>query len=336
MDASKNPMISVIVPVYNGEKTIEKCLGSIMSQTYSDLEIVIINNASTDSSKDICNNYAKQDGRIRFYDCLEKGVSNARNMGLSMSTGKYITFVDCDDYVERDHIQALFDAMSQGVQMSICAYENNYEDRALVSAIPKELLGKWELKSSPDIVKLLYESYFLNALWNKLYLKEKITEGFCTDIECGEDILFNVGYLKNISGINVVPNASYHYTHIQTESITNHFNSGKFYQWIKVNEAFLEYYESIGGSDLQSIYHMFYDESFSLYWYMRRNNKLSQKEKRQMMSEFVDSSFVRRSIKHYKNTENVGLFYVAIKYRLKIIFYCQIAIEEMMKKIGDR
>ena len=94
-----NDTVSIIVPIYNKEKYLEKCLDSILGQTYRDLEIILVDDGSTDNSLVICQHYAEKDPRIKIYHKPNGGVSSARNLGLEKSTGKYISFVDPDDFI---------------------------------------------------------------------------------------------------------------------------------------------------------------------------------------------------------------------------------------------
>lgn len=100
--------ITVIVPVYNVENYLEKCLDSLINQTYKNLEIIVINDGSTDNSGEICQEYAQKDNRIVYIEKENGGQSEARNMGLDRMTGSYVTFVDSDDWVELDYVETLY------------------------------------------------------------------------------------------------------------------------------------------------------------------------------------------------------------------------------------
>ena len=102
-----NDTVSIIVPIYNKEKYLEKCLDSILGQTYRDLEIILVDDGSTDNSLAICQRYAEKDPRIKIYHKPNGGVSSARNLGLEKSTGKYISFVDPDDFIHSEFIERL-------------------------------------------------------------------------------------------------------------------------------------------------------------------------------------------------------------------------------------
>jgi glycosyltransferase involved in cell wall biosynthesis len=103
-----NPLISVIVPVYNAEKRLVKCIDSILAQSYIHFELLLINDGSKDSSGTICDAYAQKDNRVKVFHKENGGASSARNIGIEHATGEYIVFVDSDDYVEKDYLSAFF------------------------------------------------------------------------------------------------------------------------------------------------------------------------------------------------------------------------------------
>ena len=110
-------MISVIVPIYNVEKYLEECLDSIKNQTYSNIEVILVNDGSTDKSKDICERYCKEDTRFKLINQANQGQSVARNNGVAASAGKYIAFVDSDDIIRHDYLEELIRYMSEDVDI---------------------------------------------------------------------------------------------------------------------------------------------------------------------------------------------------------------------------
>lgn len=125
--------ISVIVPIYNVEQYLRECIDSIISQTYKNLEIILINDGSTDACPSICNQYAKQDERIAVIHKKNGGLSDARNAGLDIATGDYIGFVDSDDYVDHDMYEILLsNAVKYQADISCCRYSERYEDGSTV------------------------------------------------------------------------------------------------------------------------------------------------------------------------------------------------------------
>lgn len=127
---STEPVISIIIPIYNVEKYLKRCLDSVEKQIYTNLEIILINDGSTDNSLEIAEEYAKKDSRIKIYSEANHGLSAARNLGLKQVTGEYITFIDSDDYVSNDYVSYLYSLLEKNnftASMSICSLMNVYE-----------------------------------------------------------------------------------------------------------------------------------------------------------------------------------------------------------------
>ena len=127
MDGAKDreDLISVIIPVYNKEKYLRKCLDSVLAQTYGNIEVLLVDDASSDKSRDICDEYAKKDGRISvIYLEKNRGASHARNVGLDRAEGEFFCFVDADDYTEKDMLRRLYDNLKENqADVSICAVD---------------------------------------------------------------------------------------------------------------------------------------------------------------------------------------------------------------------
>ena len=117
-----HPLISVIVPVYNVDKYLSKCIESIIYQSYEHLEIIIIDDGSNDTSASICDDFALQDQRIKVFHCLNHGVSAARNRGIKEARGEYISFIDSDDFIERDFYESLLHAIDDSKSIVAAAY----------------------------------------------------------------------------------------------------------------------------------------------------------------------------------------------------------------------
>ena len=121
----ENQLISIIVPVYNVEEYLKQCLDSILEQTFSDYEVILVNDGSTDNSGLICQEYAEKDSRIRYFEKENGGLSDARNYGIEQAQGEYLTFVDSDDFLDKMHLNVLYTALvSNNVDISIVNYAN--------------------------------------------------------------------------------------------------------------------------------------------------------------------------------------------------------------------
>lgn len=206
-------MISVIVPVYNVEKYLSRCIDSIINQTYLDIEVLLIDDGSTDSSGKICDEYAKKDNRIRVFHLENGGVSLARNYGIDKSNGDFICFVDSDDWLEKNALEEMLSFIKeQGVELGIFSFRSEFgkthKDYFIdeLSCTPKELFQNANnLKSFNGLVC---------SPCNKLYKSKIIKDNnlsFNNKIKFGEDFIFNSYYLrycKNLASKNL---AYYHY-----------------------------------------------------------------------------------------------------------------------------
>ncbi|AIY84469.1 glycosyltransferase family 2 protein [Clostridium baratii] len=225
----ENKKISIIVPVYNAERTVERCIKSLINQTYKDLEILLIDDGSKDKSLEICNKYKEIDNRINVISKKNSGVSSTRNLGIKKSTGKYIQFVDSDDYIDNTMCERLISKIENSkCDFLICGYKNvddmgnfngdiYYDDRTFKTL--KDMNGHFEK---------MYSKNLINTPWNKLYIKEFIIDGFDEDISLGEDLLFNLKYMSNIqNGISVINDCLYYYVDVNKGSLTSRFRNDR-------------------------------------------------------------------------------------------------------------
>lgn len=169
-------LISIIVPVYNVEPYLNKCLDSIVNQTYKKLEIILIDDGSTDNSGLICDEYASKDNRIIVVHQKNKGLSAARNVGLNIAKGDYIAFVDSDDFIEKDMYFTMYNVMNKNyADVCVCNYikNTNFETKKIYSEIFKILTSKQAIKQLLlSYTKLRKKPTIEYAVWNKLYRKE--------------------------------------------------------------------------------------------------------------------------------------------------------------------
>lgn len=216
-------MVSVIVPVYNVEKYIEECIGSIVNQTYRDIEIILVDDGSTDNSGSICDSFATLDERIKVIHKENAGVSIARNIGMDVASGKYLIFIDSDDCIGSTYIQSMVVAMeSADMPTLVCKryteFNNDYRD----------VLVHNDVTMIYDISNIyeLYDRWLLNSPCNKLY-DAKCVKGnnikFPYDICIGEDLLFNIDYIKHYKPkrINILQGADYYYRKSDMNTLTS-------------------------------------------------------------------------------------------------------------------
>ena len=169
----KKDLISVVVPIYKVEQYLEKCVNSILSQTYSNLEIILVDDGSPDNCPQICDNLVKQDKRIKVIHKPNGGLSDARNVGFESSTGKYVTFVDSDDYLNYNFIETLYNnLLNTNADMSIVGYQKVFEDSTVNQAetFQSEVLS-FDNSNKFEQLCAKHKLNFVIA-WGKLYTRQ--------------------------------------------------------------------------------------------------------------------------------------------------------------------
>lgn len=237
--------ISVIVPVYNVEAYLERCVESILQQTYAHFELILINDGSTDSSGQICDHLASQYENIKVYHIENAGVSNARNMGIQLATGSWVTFIDSDDFVTQDYLATLASAV-EGVNVGFVIAPLHHIKNGIVTDLPSHS-GKTELWSTEETMKELLmttrTSFFPVA---KLFKRDLLAdEKFNTNYHLAEDALFLTELLlKTRCSCVFIDKPVYYYDHREgsaTTSVNRHvFDTIEVYKQIiaQVSQAF--------------------------------------------------------------------------------------------------
>ena len=237
--------ISVIVPVYNVEAYLERCVESILQQTYAHFELILINDGSTDSSGQICDHLASQYENIKVYHIENSGVSNARNMGIQLATGSWVTFIDSDDFVTQDYLATLASAV-EGLNVGFVIAPLHHVKNGIVTDLPPHS-GKTELWLTEETMKELLmttrTSFFPVA---KLFKRDLLAdEKFNTNYHLAEDALFLTELLLKTRCSSVfIDKPVYYYDHREgsaTTSVNQHvFDTIEVYKHIiaKVSQAF--------------------------------------------------------------------------------------------------
>lgn len=212
--------ISVILPVYNGEAFLAECVRSILNQSYQNIELIIVNDGSTDSSPDIMEYFVQRDERVKVFHCKNQGVSRARNYGLKKSTGDFIGFIDADDLAFRGMYESLLDKITYyNADIAHCSLTKcfkTFENQQFDSEENIFLNNK-----SESIIGLLNGKEFEPGVWNKLYRREIILGlWFNENFKINEDLLFNyLAFLK--ASVSVYINAPYYFYRSNPSSVTH-------------------------------------------------------------------------------------------------------------------
>lgn len=203
---------SVIIPVFNAERTLRRCLDSLLTQDCSSAEILLIDDGSTDSSSEICVDYAAKYSNIRLFSQENRGVSSARNLGLSQARGKYILFVDSDDYVDAQYFDTLHSALADRAPELLLFSHFTVGRRTYQISIPnKDVEGAEE---TADTIACAIQDQSFNTLWSKAYLREiieryqiRFNPALCID----EDITFSFSYAVHVSTIKTISQPLYYF-----------------------------------------------------------------------------------------------------------------------------
>ncbi|HFI0378844.1 TPA: glycosyltransferase family 2 protein [Streptococcus suis] len=213
-------LVSIIVPIYNVEKFLPRCIESICNQTYENIEILLINDGSTDGSEQICMDFMKRDSRIRYFLKENGGLSDARNYGIERACGKYLAFIDSDDFVESDFILRLYDALvQQNASVAIAGFSKVDENGTILK---KELLENEELVlTGREVCKKLHseKGQVFVVAWNKLYKKELFSNVQYAKGKIHEDEYLAYQLFYEIEPIAIVEECLYYYVE-RRESIT--------------------------------------------------------------------------------------------------------------------
>lgn len=237
---NQKELISVIVPIYNVEQYLEKCINSIIKQTYKNLEIILVNDGSPDNCLKICEKSAKEDKRIKVINKENGGLSDARNKGLDIMTGKYITFVDSDDYIDSKTIEELYTNLKQNnADISICNLNNVYPSGKEIKYAFKE---KNLVVTGINKFYNLYNSYSTPTIiaCAKLYKSEVFNQIRYPVGKIHEDEAIIAEILNKVSVVSYFDKALYNYFQ-RKDSITNTF-SLKRLDIIEVHEKRIEFY----------------------------------------------------------------------------------------------
>lgn len=223
---------SVIIPVYNVEKYIDRCLKSVISQNYDDLEIIVIDNGSTDRSGSICDIYANEYANISVYHIENHGVGPARNFGLSKAKGEFISFVDADDYLVGNLFSDVESQLDSQLDLLVFSYYNSIEKNLSEIDRSAKILPSEGKKDKSDFIALFQELYLTDMMytvWNKIYRREFLEEHQIVfeSYELGEDVRFNLNVYQHVNAVLLVKSCYYVYISGRVDSAMGQYNPNR-------------------------------------------------------------------------------------------------------------
>ena len=273
------PLVSIILPVYNAQNHLARCVGSICAQTYRNIEIIILNDGSKDQSLPVCEEFRQKDPRILLVDKANSGVSDTRNLGLKLASGKYVEFVDSDDYLDPDFTERLVAAAEENkADFVIAPYKmvipaGASKPEQVLDKIQDEL-GVMSVARPPEVreygflpagvydkdtfaLRLMDKpaSYFYSVLWNKLYRRDILTGNdiqFVSEMRWAEDLVFNLRYIQYAERFVAIDKPSYYYVqnpqsicHTQINAATIVQNKLQVFRYYKDLYTRLGIYEEV-------------------------------------------------------------------------------------------
>ncbi|MGQ7379163.1 glycosyltransferase family 2 protein [Streptococcus suis] len=301
--------VTIIIPVYNSSEHLDKCLTSVVNQSYKNIRIIVVNDGSTDNSLDIAKLFSDNHENVKVIDKANGGVSSARNIGIKNIETEYLMFVDSDDYLGEYYVERLISEIIDE-DLVIGFYSKFHSEdspiRQKVSYSFERRLSRLTDLSIEEITKLYKQDVF-NAPVGKLYRRELIVEMFDEDMSLGEDLLFNLHYFQNVKKVRFVDEYGYFYRVNQGDSLSSKFMENRLSQITIVYQKSLLLFSKIFGEniDLDMIHKKYLEEYALSVKKMLANSSFSTQEKKSLLSAYRDDFPVIKESLPYFNSLSV-------------------------------
>lgn len=289
-------LVTFIIPVFNAENTIAQAIQSVINQTYTLWELILVDDGSKDNSLNICREYADKDNRIKYVSIPNSGVSIARNKGLEFAKGEWICFIDSDDYIENNTIELCqeyfsdFDVIAYGIE--------TFPEKTKMVASKKEIYCSFF-----DTKKSFYDLYnigFYNSPCNKIYKRSIIKKGFNPNYSLGEDLLFNLDVLRECNSICVLPFCLYNYRQSNNSSLTRQINSGSLKLQMELKNAIIETFEK-DESVTFTLNSIFEQVFIGLIWSIIYAGNYSKKDKVEILRQWCEIDGLSKELSQNKS-----------------------------------
>lgn len=256
-----NKLISIIVPIYNVEAYLEKCIDSILQQTYTNIEVILVNDGSLDNCGQICDQYEKIDNRIKVVHKKNGGLSDARNAGLDIATGTYVVFIDSDDYIEKDLIDQSYKIIDEN-NLDLVSFDYRKVDEQgeiieeSVLGLEDSIYDLNELGLNKYIIKKIYTYEHGVEAWHKMYkmsiIKDNNLKFTYNDLIFAEDLLFNLSYLVHVKKCATMSQTYYNYL-IRETSIMGKPKKDLFIRYRNLFQTLEKYWKQFDDNIVQVI-----------------------------------------------------------------------------------
>lgn len=320
----KNDLISIVVPIFNMEKYLKKCIESIINQTYTNLEIILVNDGSTDKSANICDEYKKIDKRIKVIHKENGGLSDARNNGIKIAKGKYIGFVDSDDWIDLNMYENMYNEMiNSNADIVICGRVIEYGDGKSTKWYNK---GRLEMNNIEALISLNSFCCFDMAAWDKLY-KTKLFDDIAYPYgkKC-EDSYTTYKLFDKCKKIIYLPECYYHY-YQREGSISNNTKVNMDYIYGSYEQ--LKYIEKKHPEILYVAKANYAFSNNAMYHYMLEKNIKDKNKMKQMLNEAKKYKKDVYNNKYISNKKKLNFF---IFIRMPIVYNVLVVLKHKIKK----
>lgn len=302
------PKVSIIVPVYNCEEYLDEAIESLLKQTLKEIEVIIVNDGSTDNSLSIANKYKNLDERVKIISQVNQGVSVARNMGIEATQGEYIGFIDGDDWIEFDMYKTLYDvAIKNNLDLVISDFEQELEGKKIINKLDitaNSIVNKECIINS--ILPQFLQHEKLNTVCNKLFKRELIQRfniRFPKGVALGEDGFFNINYFSNVKSLMYIDYCGYHYREVEGSATRNIFEKDYFNRALEVynEEIPLIYYRYFNYEYLKELKAIKFISSVISYThiYFKPQTSIAFKERYKYIKKMISNESVNTVIKRY-------------------------------------
>lgn len=331
---NKQPKVSIIIPIYNAETTLHTCLLSVINQTYNNLEIILVNDGSTDNSLQICQQFARQDKRIKVITQNNLGPSAARNKGIDHSTGQYIQFVDADDQLTKLMTETLINKMTRSTDLVLCGYK--VVKNKMSKVITPNINGIFSLEQFCHYIGQLFAQQLLPSPCNKLYLTNIIKKNklsFPIHLNFGEDLVFNMTYLKKCKQIAMTNQSLYIYNNYPN-SLSKQINENYLNEQLRLIqkvERFLRHQQTYTNKNKQALNIVFSQSVINTF-----SQLIEQYNNRQAIEREINNLFLNKHIRHNLHLLTGSLQALLIKklitFNLKSTTYVYLKLKHVMKQ----